>query len=138
MDIIKRFELSIRRTCGLIGLSRTSFNYQRVPSARQIVDYWHVCQHISECATALYGLDSVDGHHWRRTYCHMLREDGPNKLLRSLRLSKRQRQSNPQKQALSALLRFLKSRIDRIDYPTPLSRGYRVDSGPIESSCKTG
>lgn len=31
MQIIERFGLSIRRACGLIGLSRTSFQYQPVP-----------------------------------------------------------------------------------------------------------
>jgi len=31
MQIIERFGLSIRRACGLIGLSRTSFHYQPVP-----------------------------------------------------------------------------------------------------------
>lgn len=109
---------------------------KNLPSARQIVDYWHVCQHIGECATVLYGPDNADGHRWRSTYCDMLRQGGPKKLLHSLRLSKRQRKSNQEKQALSTLIRFLKVRIDRIDYPALLREGYRVDSGPIESSCK--
>jgi hypothetical protein len=107
-----------------------------LPSARQIVDYWHVCQHIGECATALYGLDNPDGHRWRSNYCHLLREEGPKKLLRSLQLSKRQRKSDCDKRAIIKLIGFLKSRTDRIDYPTLLREGYRVDSGPIESSCK--
>jgi len=110
---------------------------KNLPSARQIVDYWHVCQHISECATAVYGLNTPAGHRWRSTCCHRLREDGPKSLLRSLRQSKRQRKSDDEKEALSKLIRFLKSRTDRIDYPTLLQEGYRVDSGPIESSCKT-
>lgn len=110
---------------------------KNLPSARQIVDYWHVCQHIGECAAILYGADHADGHRWRSESCHRLREEGPKKLLHSLRCSKRQRKSDKHKQALSKLIAFLKPRLDRIDYPTLLQQGYRVDSGPIESSCKT-
>jgi hypothetical protein len=110
---------------------------KNLPSARQIVDYWHVCQHIGDCAAALYGLDDSEGHRWRSKYCHRLREEGPKKLINRLRASKRQRTADADKQALSKLIQFLKRRESRIDYPTLLKQGYRVDSGPIESSCKT-
>jgi len=109
---------------------------KNLPAARQIVDYWHVCQHIGDCATALYGPDNDDGHRWRSRYCHLLRKDGPKKLINSLKQSKRRRSSDTEKQALSKLIRFLKPRLKRIDYPALLKQGYRVDSGPIESSCK--
>lgn len=110
---------------------------KNLPSARQIVDYWHVCQHIGQCAMTLYGPDDADGHRWRTKYCRMLREEGPRKLIRSLEQSKRRREPDEEKQAVSKLIGFLAPRIERIDYPSLLRQGYRVDSGPIESSCKT-
>ena len=109
---------------------------RNLPSARQVVDYWHVCQHIGECATEIYGRDNADGHRWRRKYCHVLREDGPRKLLASLRISRSHAKTDASAKALMELINFLARRIDRIDYPTLLEQGYRVDSGPIESSCK--
>lgn len=109
---------------------------KNLPSARQIVDYWHVCQHIGECAVELYPSDTNKADRWRKKYCHMLRESGPIKLLGSLRVSKSRMKEEVKSQSLSRLINFLARRTDRIDYPTLLALGYRVDSGPIESSCK--
>lgn len=109
---------------------------KNLPSARQIVDYWHVCQHICECAMELYPVDAKKCEQWRKKYCHMLRESGPLKLLKSLRISKKRTKPHLKADALSKLIKFLARRTDRIDYPMLLDLGYRVDSGPIESSCK--
>jgi hypothetical protein len=109
---------------------------KNLPLARQIVDYWHVCQHISECATELHPEDIKKSDKWRKKYCHMLRESGPSRLLGSLRISKSRSKSASKVESLSRLINFLDRRADRIDYPMLLELGYRVDSGPIESSCK--
>jgi len=109
---------------------------KNLPSARQIVDYWHVCQHIGKCATELHGENTSKSHHWRTKYCRMLRQLGPTKLLGSLRIIKSRIKSEAKTRSLSKLINFLTRRTDRIDYPKLLEMGYRVDSGPIESSCK--
>ena len=109
---------------------------KNLPSARQIVDYWHVCQHISDCAIELYPDNIKKSGRWRKKYCRMLRECGPSKLLCSLRISKSRTKSEPKAASLLKLVNFLARRRDRIDYPMLLELGYRVDSGPIESSCK--
>ena len=109
---------------------------KNLPSARQIVDYWHVCQHIAECAVELYPQDINKSGKWRKKYCHVLREDGPSKLLGSLRISKSRTKSQKKTESLTKLINFISRRKDRIDYPRLLQMGYRVDSGPIESSCK--
>lgn len=109
---------------------------KNLPSARQIVDYWHVCQHIGQCATELHSADVKKSERWRKKYCRMLRESGPLKLLCSLRISKRRTKSEAKVSSLVRLINFLARRVDRIDYPRLLELGYRVDSGPIESSCK--
>ena len=108
---------------------------KNLPMSRQIVDYWHVCQHIAECAEKLYPGQSPKAAKWRSKYCRMLRDDGPKRLLMSLNISKRHR-DNEQVKALMELIGFIKPRIARIDYPALLEAGYRVDSGPIESACK--
>ncbi len=107
-----------------------------MPTARQIVDYWHSCQHVGGCASELYPEEITQSESWRKKYCHMLRESGPLKLLGSLRISKSRIKSEPKAESLSKLINFISRRADRIDYPMLLELGYRVDSGPIESSCK--
>lgn len=147
---IKEFGLMVRREAVTIGASKADeivflmdgaegfHNHinKNLPSARQIVDYWHVCQHIGDCAMGLYPEDAANGEKWRKKYCRMLRESGPSKLLGSLRRSKSRTKSQIKTDSLTKLIRFIARRQDRIDYPTLLELGYRVDSGPIESSCK--
>jgi len=57
-------------------------------------------------------------------------------LLSSLRISKSRSKSQAKAESLLKLIKFIARRKDRIDYPRLLEMGYRVDSGPIESSCK--
>ena len=66
----------------------------------------------------------------------MLRQSGPSKLLGSLRVSKSRSKSDSKAEALSELINVIARRQECIDYPNLLELGYRVDSGPIESSCK--
>jgi hypothetical protein len=109
---------------------------KNLPSARQIVDYWHVCQHIGDCAIGLYPDDTKNSEKWRKKYCDMLRQSGPSRLLGSLRISKSRAKSQAKVDSLMKLIKFIARRRDRIEYPKLLALGYRVDSGPIESSCK--
>jgi hypothetical protein len=109
---------------------------KNLPSARQIVDYWHVCQHIGECSQALYSDNARAANRWRSKYCHLLRECGPDKVLSSLRKVKVGYRSRTKLQVICGLMSFLLRRLERIKYPELLEQGYRVDSGAIESSCK--
>ena len=110
---------------------------RQMPMARQVVDYWHACQHIAECAAVLYEGQPRQTQRWQKRYCRQLRKEGPAGVLASLRNSRRRRNDREQVQALTALIGYLAPRQDRMDYPTLLQAGYRVDSGPIESSCKS-
>jgi hypothetical protein len=107
-----------------------------LPSARQIVDYWHVCQHIGECSQFLYPDDDKKADSWRSKYSHILRRLGPGELLSRLGKIKSRHRSRAKLKALCDLCGYLVRRLERINYPVLLENGYRVDSGPIESSCK--
>lgn len=107
-----------------------------LPSARQIVDYWHVCQHIGKCGQILYPDNDKAANRWRSKYCRMLRQSGPSKVLSSLRKTKVRHRSRIKLKGLCEVMSFLIRRLERINYPELLEQGYRVDSGPIESSCK--
>lgn len=108
---------------------------KNLPMSRVIVDYWHVCQHIADCGDNLYPNKPATAEKWRVKYCRMLREEGPERLLKSLNASKRHR-DDKQTAILIKLINFIKPRIRNIDYPQLIENGYRVDSGPIESACK--
>jgi hypothetical protein len=109
---------------------------QNLPTAKQIMDYWHACQHIAECSEILYPDVAKSAEHWRTNYCHILREQGAEGLMSRLHKSKGRLCDDNKVQAVDKLLGFLRSLSQRMNYPELLAEGYRIDSGPIESSCK--
>jgi hypothetical protein len=109
---------------------------KNLPNARQIVDYWHACQHIAGCAEALYPDSELRSSRWRSRYCRMLRQYGAGVLISHLRKSRAGLKDAKKIEAVDKLLEFLLSRVERMDYRSLLEEGYRIDSGPIESSCK--
>lgn len=109
---------------------------KNLPDARQIVDYWHGCQHIAACAEVLYPAKGLQWARWRSRYCHILREYGAGRLIDLMRKSKTRLYDEHKVEAVSKLLGFLQAHADRMEYQRLLQEGYRIDSGPIESSCK--
>jgi len=147
---ISRFGRMARREAIRIGASRADelvflmdgaegFRHHirtNLPMARQIVDYWHGCQHIAECSEMLYPQKPQSASRWRSKYSEVLRTQGARRLIARLSKSRARRCGEAELGALDKLLGFLRRRQERMDYPQLLSGGYRVDSGPIESSCK--
>jgi len=109
---------------------------KNLPTARQIMDYWHACQHIAVCSEILYPDKLKKSAHWRTNYCHVLREKGAKDLINRLYKSKARLSDEHKSDAVRKLIAFLLPRIERMEYPRLLAEGYRIDSGPIESSCK--
>lgn len=147
---IDRFGRMVRREAANVGAAEAEeivflmdgaegfHNHIRknLPWARQIVDYWHACQHIATCAEILYDGKQRAKDRWRSNYCHVLRQKGATNLIRRLRKSKTRLADDKKTTAVEKLIGFLKRRRDRMEYSDLLAGGYRIDSGPIESSCK--
>lgn len=109
---------------------------KNLPVAKLIMDYWHACQHIADCSETLHADDVNSSNQWRTNYCHVLREKGAKELIKRLCKSKARLSDDNKARAVGKLLAFLQCRLERMNYPELLSEGYRIDSGPIESSCK--
>ena len=100
------------------------------------MDYWHSCRHIAECSEILHPDNKHSSSQWRTNYCHVLREKGAMELINRLKKSKARLSNETKICAVDKLLGFLTPRVERMDYPSLLAGDYRIDSGPIESSCK--
>jgi hypothetical protein len=109
---------------------------KNLPTARQIMDYWHACQHIAGCSETLYPDEPKKSACWRTNYCHVLRDKGCKDLISRLYKSKARLSDEHKADAVEKLIAFLLPRAERMEYPRLLAEGYRIDSGPIESSCK--
>jgi len=147
---ISSFGLMARREAIKIGASKADelvflmdgakgfYNHIKtnLPSARQIMDYWHTCQHIAECSEILHLDNKKLSSDWQKNYFHVLREKGAGDLINRLKKSKIRLSNETKRSAVDKLLGFLLPRVERMNYPSLLAAGYRIDSGPIESSCK--
>ena len=104
------------------------------PGARQVVDYWHACEHVHALARAYYGEGSPAGQRWAREHCRALKEKGPGKLLRALA---RMRPRTPeQAEAVRVERGYFRRNRPRMEYREFRAAGLMIGSGPVEAACK--
>ena len=102
------------------------------PDAFQLVDWYHVQDHLAEVATAL----GAKGEPWHKTQRDLLKEKGPVPVLWELRRLIRTGETNAIRDKAKSCYKYLWWHRTRLDYPTAIERGYPIGSGRIESGCK--
>jgi len=105
------------------------------PGAVEVVDYYHLSEHVWGCARALYGEGSAAGARWSARRLKEIREQGPGRLLQGVRRSQRRRRREQEHTALEALVGYVSERKERLRYPTFRRMGIDLGSGPVESAC---
>ncbi len=114
----------------LWGLAQGRFN-----RAIQILDFWHVCEHVGTCAKAFFGEGSEAARSWSLRVCGTLRAGQVAEALREVeRLAAR---SPAKRQAKHDLVTYLTNNRDRMDYPRYEALGLPIGSGEVEAQCKT-
>jgi hypothetical protein len=104
--------------------------------AIKIVDFWHVCEHVVECAKAFYGEGTESGRQWSMKVCGQLRAgdvDGALKEVEALN----PRGSKPRREQKHSLVTYLTNNRDRMDYPRYEALGLPIGSGEVEAQCKS-
>jgi hypothetical protein len=110
---------------------------QQFPDAVQILDWYHLSEHIHETAGVLYGQGSTEAKHFSQSRLDELwqgRVDDPLQALKQLRVSFR---GQLKRETLRQLINYLENNRQRIDYPRYRALGLRIGSGQVESACKT-
>ncbi|MFZ4397796.1 MAG: ISKra4 family transposase [Kiritimatiellia bacterium] len=102
------------------------------PDAFQLVDWFHVQEHLATVAAAL----GATGAAWHAAQRAALRTRGPGATLWALRRLARTGATATLREAARACFGYLWRHRRRLDYPTALQRGYPIGSGRIESGCK--
>lgn len=104
--------------------------------ALKIVDFWHVCQHVSDCARAYFGEGTDRSRSWALAVCGTLRAgDVAAALAQVERLNPRN--SSALREAKHGLVTYLRNNRNRMDYPTYEAMGLPIGSGEVEAQCKT-
>jgi hypothetical protein len=105
-------------------------------SAVKIVDFWHVCEHVSKCGRAFFGEGSDEARSWSLAVCGMLRAGQVEAALG------RVEQLNPRssrwlRDEKHELVTYLRNNRARMDYPAYEAMGLPIGSGEVEAQCKT-
>ena len=104
-----------------------------LPNRVEILDFYHVLEHVGVVAAAMHG-EGGDPGAWRKRMKKNLLRYGPRSLLRSLR---QWRPTSPEAvEVRRRELGYFARNEQRMDYPTYLKQGLPIGSGAVEGACK--
>ena len=101
-----------------------------------ILDFYHASEHLLEFAKVLCRDDEARQQQ-TQAWCHTLKHEGGQSLLRELKARDMTRASPQAWEAHRQLLGYLRNNQHRMDYPTYISNGWQIGSGMVEAACKT-
>lgn len=148
IENVDTFAPRVRRECARRGVETTDYLFIRgdgadwiwklaetqLPGSVQIVDFYHVAAQIAAFARDVFGEGSARARTWLDQQLDRLKRDGPKAVLQSVRSLQLKKRAH--RKARRSLLGYITSRIDRMDYPAYIARGWDIGSGPVESACK--
>lgn len=107
------------------------------PMAIQVLDFWHLMEHVHKCAEALFGEGSRSAGSWAKKAKKKLYKKGGIALLYQLRRLRKRRKKEKDIEAIDKLIKYLEDNRGRTDYPTYIEQDIDIGSGPVEAACKT-
>jgi len=110
------------------------FFRKKYPSAIHVVDFFHVCEHLSKLSE-LFFKDPLDAKAWYKKYRTTLKEDpnGASKVIRAVRYRRSKIKENPE---IEAELKYLQRNRMRMNYFELQKNKLPIGSGIVEAACK--
>ena len=100
-----------------------------------IIDWYHACEHLWDCAKSLFGEGSKAAEKWVKKRESWLWDGRTRKLLNDLQ--KQQKYYGGRKRKyLAALYRYIGDNEQEMRYDVFRARGYDIGSGAVEGACK--
>ena len=107
---------------------------KQLPHRVEILDLYHLCEHLGKVATAMHGAGTVAAASWRKQMKQALLTDGPEPLLAAVAAWK------PRKKDAIEVKRqetgYFTANRERMNYPEYLRQGFPIGSGAVEGACK--
>jgi len=107
------------------------------PDAVQILDWYHLSEHVHDAAALLFGQGSEDAKHFSQARLDELWEGRSADTLSELRSLRKQIRASSKRETLRQLITYLENNRQRINYPKYRGLGLRVGSGQVEGTCKS-
>jgi hypothetical protein len=104
-----------------------------------LVDYYHMSEHLSTSAAAIFGEGSKQGHAWMEKWKEALlsEEKSAKGIARSIEYYARTRRiPAARREALAAQATYFRNNHRLMNYAWFVKRGLPIGSGPVESCCK--
>lgn len=114
---------------------RKQYNIQLPMLEVNILDYYHLKEHVKEVGNILYGESTPESISWRESIMSAVWNQGSLVMLDRLGEVLKKLRSPVKKKSINSLRKYVGCRIDMTDYPTFRANGYDCGSGPTESSC---
>ena len=108
---------------------------KRFPNSVQVLDYYHMTQHLWGLADARFGPASEAGKAWMEQQKELLLSDGINDVIANVQSC--QVRTRLHCEVKRKLIAYLMEHRHRTTYQTFLKKGYHIGSGIIEAGCKT-
>jgi hypothetical protein len=110
------------------------FFRKKYPDAIHVIDFFHVCEHLSKLSELLFK-DSSDAKAWYKKHRTILKEDpdGASKVIRAVRYRRSKTKENSE---IEAELKYLQRNRRRMNYFELQQNKLPVGSGVIEAACK--
>lgn len=110
---------------------------EHFPNAVQILDWFHLEQHVHQTSAEVHGEGSLQAQRWAKARLKELWEGRAAVTLRKLRELRSQLRAPAKRTSLAKLIGYLENNRQRIKYPKYVEAGFPVGSGRVEGACKT-
>jgi hypothetical protein len=104
---------------------------------QNILDYYHLRDHVIVVGQVLYGEGTARAQAWREEMMGYVWHQGSLVMLDRLANYLRRHACGPKGEALKSLREYVAKRVNMTDYPSYRQAGYDCGSGPTESFCGT-
>jgi hypothetical protein len=101
----------------------------------EILDYYHVTEHVWHVADAFFGPHSLDGHAWVRPVLETLLDQGPESLMQALKALRPR--TKDQKEELRKAMGYFSEHLERMRYPKYIAMKMPIASGLVEATCRS-
>jgi hypothetical protein len=106
------------------------------PSAVQILDWYHLAEHVHRAAGAVFGEGSAGAQAWAEARKAELWQGEAGAALRAVERELARVRSPSRRAALGELRTYLENNRGRVDYPRYRALGLPCGSGQVEAQCK--
>jgi Uncharacterised protein family (UPF0236) len=110
---------------------------QYFQKAVQILDWYHLVEHVHKAANILHGEGTQEATQWSKQLKDELWQGRGDAALKLVRAELAKVRSPAKREALGELQTYLENNLSRIDYPRYRELGLPIGSGQVEAQCKT-